>query len=406
MRPTILFFREFFMQYALLFAACILGLGASLGIILSVSILPKSLEKEWVSSYAGIDAVLAPPTSDLQAVLSLVTQVDEPAGLIHREAWERFRRHPAVEDGYPVAFGDNYRGYRVVGIESRFFETFRLEDGGPITFAKGVSFVDGERTAVLGSVVAKELQFSIGNRFEPSHGFAANDEMTHKHFELEIIAVLEPTGTFLDRLILVPLETYYAIPGHGLASEGKVSGVWVELKARAAAMGLMLANQWNQPESGVRFAWPVGRILADFWDEIGWTRELMKGLALGVTLLCILVVVGILALLSERWRKPLAYLRILGMSRGGVFLNVILFGCVCQVLGIFIAFWIYAVVGDYCANLVNEAYLIRLDIWSPDPIFWRVPLSYWLISGVVFLIPAINAYISSPTDVIKEGLDG
>ena len=64
---------------------------------------------------AGIDLVVGAKGSPLQLILSSVLHADYPTGNIPLSQAEALARHPLVEISVPLALGDSYRGFRIVG---------------------------------------------------------------------------------------------------------------------------------------------------------------------------------------------------------------------------------------------------------------------------------------------------
>ena len=66
----------------------------------------------------------------------------------------------------PVSYGDNYRGFRILGTEARYFEMYNA------TLREG-RFFTRSFEIVAGSNVAKKLGLKVGDTFTSSHGLAA-----------------------------------------------------------------------------------------------------------------------------------------------------------------------------------------------------------------------------------------
>ncbi len=160
----------------------------------------------------GVDLVVGSKGSPLQLILSSVFHVDQPTGNIPLSSLELLRRDPAVARAVPLALGDNFRGYRIVGTDASFGDLYQTE------LADGRSF-DGEMEAVLGAQVAAETGAALGQKFVGNHGFA-NDEtgdQSHDHAPFETVGILAPTGSVVDRLILTSVESVWDV--HGIAHD-------------------------------------------------------------------------------------------------------------------------------------------------------------------------------------------
>ncbi|MEM1133980.1 MAG: ABC transporter permease, partial [Pseudomonadota bacterium] len=145
----------------------------------------------------GIDLVVGAKGSPLQLILSSVFHIDQPTGNIPLESKDRLERDPAVARVVPLALGDNFEGYRIVGTDASFLELYQAQ------LAQGAMF-DGTYRAVMGSQVASETGAQLGQKFFGSHGLAEDEEgaVEHDHAAFETVGILKPTGSVVDRLIL------------------------------------------------------------------------------------------------------------------------------------------------------------------------------------------------------------
>jgi len=158
----------------------------------------------------GVDLVVGSKGSPLQLILSSVFHVDQPTGNIPLSSLELLRSDPAVARAVPLALGDNFRGYRIVGTDETFADLYQTE------VAQGRAF-DGEYEALLGAAVAAETGAGLGQKFIGSHGFDLDEtgEQGHDHAPYETVGILAPTGTVVDRLILTSVESVWGAHGIG-----------------------------------------------------------------------------------------------------------------------------------------------------------------------------------------------
>ena len=90
-------------------------------LVLSVSLvsfileLSKQINGQLEKNIAPVDLVIGAKGSPLQLVLSSVLHIDAPTGNIELKEAEKIMQHPFVGSAIPVAYGDNYKGYRIVG---------------------------------------------------------------------------------------------------------------------------------------------------------------------------------------------------------------------------------------------------------------------------------------------------
>lgn len=165
----------------------------------------------------GVDLVVGAKGSPLQLILSSIFHVDEPTGNISYESLEGLRANPAIERVVPLALGDNFRGFRIVGTDASFKELYGLK------LAQGHDF-DAPLQVVIGSTVAEATGAEIGQKFIGSHGFASDESGTqgHDHAPFETVGILAPSGTVVDRLILTSVASVWDV--HGIAHDHSDEG--------------------------------------------------------------------------------------------------------------------------------------------------------------------------------------
>jgi putative ABC transport system permease protein len=84
----------------------------------------RQTEDSFLKNAGAVDLVVGAKGSPLQLVLSAVYHLDEPTGNIPSTALATLRRNPAVASAIPLALGDNFQGYRIVGTEPAFLSLY------------------------------------------------------------------------------------------------------------------------------------------------------------------------------------------------------------------------------------------------------------------------------------------
>lgn len=153
----------------------------------------------------GFDMVVGAKGSPLQLILSSIYHMDIPTGNIPLSEAKRLERHPQVKQAIPLALGDSYHGFRIVGTQPSYISHYKAElgDGKPFTAPLEV---------VIGARVARETRLTIGGTFAGSHGLSEGGE-EHADSPYKVAGVLKPTGTVIDRLILTPVESVWKVHG-------------------------------------------------------------------------------------------------------------------------------------------------------------------------------------------------
>ena len=275
-------------------------------------LLSRELADRLTRDAAGIDLVVGAKGSPLQIVLAGVYHVDVPPGNIPLAAVAELRANPLVRQVIPLALGDSFRGFRIVGTEPALVAHYgaTLRDG---------RLWQAPLEAVVGSAVAAATGIGVGGEFAGAHGLA---EGGGEHFEarFRVTGVLAPTGTVLDRLVLTALDSVWAVhEHHGEAPhdeheaepEREVTLALVRYASPLAAATLPRAIDRNTALVAASPAYETARLMTVF----GAGLDLIRAFALLLVAASGLMLFVALAQALEDRRYDLAILRALGASR-------------------------------------------------------------------------------------------
>ncbi|HLP65017.1 ABC transporter permease [Flavobacterium sp.] len=180
-------------------------LASSVAIITVLILLQKQFEEKFSSNIDGVDLVLGAQGSPMQLILSSVYHIDNPTGNISYDSAKVWMNHPFIEKAIPLAFGDNYRGFKIVGTNSDYLDKYKAK------IAKGKLF-EKNFEVVIGSEIATKLNLKVGDTFFGSHGDAAEGEV-HEDFKYKITGITTQTGSVVDNLILCTIPSVWQMHG-------------------------------------------------------------------------------------------------------------------------------------------------------------------------------------------------
>jgi len=183
----------------------IILLASSVAIITVLILLQKQFEEKFSSNIDGVDLVLGAQGSPMQLILSSVYHIDNPTGNISYDSAKVWMNHPFIEKAIPLAFGDNYRGFKIVGTNSDYLDKYKAK------ISKGKLF-NKNFEVVVGSEVAQKLNLKVGDTFFGSHGDAAEGEV-HEHYAYKISGIASSTGSVIDNLILCNIPSVWQMHG-------------------------------------------------------------------------------------------------------------------------------------------------------------------------------------------------
>jgi putative ABC transport system permease protein len=181
----------------------VLLLALGVGVVTLTLLVTRELEARLKRDSAGIDLVVGAKGSPLQLVLAGVYHVDVPPGNIPLEALAEMRAHPMIAAAIPLALGDSFRGFRIVGTEPALVEHYRG------TIASGTLW-HRPMEAVLGSEAARRTGLGVGATFTGSHGLSEGGG-EHGSAAYSVVGTLAATGTVLDRMVLTSIESVWAV---------------------------------------------------------------------------------------------------------------------------------------------------------------------------------------------------
>ncbi|MDB5241088.1 MAG: hypothetical protein JWP57_1713, partial [Spirosoma sp.] len=253
-------------------------------IISLLLLLNKQLDDQFRKNIKGIDMVLGAKGSPLQLILSSIYQIDAPVGNIPLDEANRLTRNPMIKTAIPLAMGDNYRSFRIVGTNKKYLDHFDATVGQGRLFQQDLEVVVGPR-------VAEEAGLKVGDTFSGSHGLDAEGE-AHANTNYTVVGVLNRTNTVTDQLILTPLSSVWAIheyheAGVTHSDEEPAEEVPREITSMLIKfrnpMGMMLARGINQ-NSKLQAALPNIEINRLF-SLLGVGVETLRGLAIAIMLI-------------------------------------------------------------------------------------------------------------------------
>ncbi len=176
------------------------------GIISLILLIYRQMEDKFDNDLKDIDLVVGAKGSPLQLVLSAVYHIDAPTGNILLSDAAKIIHDPLVEQAIPLAYGDSYRSFRIVGTDSQYLEKYTA------TFQAGNPFRN-VMEAVVGNNAAQTTGLKMGDTFFGTHGLGSTGHV-HKEFAYKVVGILKRSNTVLDNLVLTDIATVWKIHEH------------------------------------------------------------------------------------------------------------------------------------------------------------------------------------------------
>ena len=155
----------------------------------------------------GLDLVVGAKGSPVQLILSAVYHADLPPGNIALADARPWAEDSRVSLAAPLALGDSFRGFRIVGTTPQYLELLNA------SLAQGRVWQQPMQ-AVIGAAVARASGLRLGEYFSGAHGFSGEGR-AHDTRPYRVVGILKASGAVVDRLVLTSLESVWTLHGHG-----------------------------------------------------------------------------------------------------------------------------------------------------------------------------------------------
>ena len=385
-------------QHALSTVITALSIALGGGLLMSVWAVKEQSQAVFTGVNAGFDGVLGARGSKLQLVLNAVFHLEASPGNLAWNDFETIRSNANVALALPLAVGDNYKGYRLVGTLPDLLQQVEFAPGKRFTLPEGEEFFDaGRREAVVGSFAAQKLGLHRGDKFHPYHGLIFNEKDQHAETYV-VVGVLEPSNTPADRVIFIPLEGIQKMTGHAAYTATEISAVLVKLKSPAA--GFQMDLLYNKQGNRLTFAWPIGQVMMELFKKIGWFDRLLALISYLVALVATAsILASIYNSMNER-RREIAILRALGARRHTIFGAILFEAATISALGMVIAFAFHAAIMIAAAQVIRAQTGVVLDPWKFSRVMVWAPAALIALGALAGIVPAIKAYRTPVADYL------
>lgn len=381
-------------------ALCITASAAGMTLLCAVFLFSQAIETGFTRNAKGVDIVAGAKGSPLQLVLSTVYHADVPTGNIEAADAERLSHHPQVRQAIPLALGDNYRGWRIVGTTPDYLDLYRA------AFAEGHAW-----RRPFDAVAGAATGLKSGDQFAGAHGLSAESDDVHHFHPYNITGTLKPTGTVLDRLILTSIESVQELHRHPDAGDPdaaeelkvghQVTALLLNVKSPIAVMNLPREINHSTNLLAASPSYEMTRLA----ESIGLGRDLLLALGAGFVILSSLMLLSVLTSSLSARRYDLGVLRVLGGSPWTLFTTVMAEGVVLSSLGAvlgLVAGHALALTATSCIQSLNSVVLpgALLELQALDGILLLIGAGAGLVAG---LAPALAVGRMDIAELLARG---
>jgi len=378
-------------------ALLILGIG-----IISLLLQLNTLIKDQMdNNLRGIDMVVGAKGSPLQLILSSVYHIDSPTGNISLKDAENISKNRMVGSSIKILYGDNHKGFRIVGAEKKFIELYK----GVIKEGKEWN---SPYEVLVGSKVYEKLNINLGDNLVSSHGLRETGQ-SHDEGTFKVVGLLEPSNSVIDQLIITSPQSVWDIhethdhDEHENEHEHEhdnreITAMLIKFKS---PMNIIQFPRQINENTNLQAAVPSYEI-SRLFKLFGFGIETLSYLAY-----LIIIVSGFSLFInlfnSMRERKyEMALIRTLGASRFQLSTMIIFESLVLTISGFILGLLFSRFGVMFVSSLMEESInynLNSLKILNEE--YWLLGLSV-LIGVVSSLIPAIQVYKMNISKILAD----
>ncbi len=375
-------------------------------LLLSVSLvtfalqMSQQLDQQLNKNIKPFDMVVGAKGSPLQLVLASILHLDNPTGNIKLKEASLVEKNPLVQTAIPISYGDNYKGYRILGTETVYLDHYNAQLQEGKLFKKSFE-------AVVGNMVAKRLSLKVGDTFVSSHGLADAGD-AHDDDPYAVVGILKPTGTVIDQLLIANLESIWHAHNHEehedhdhdkehedydhnkehgkqeIDENTEITSLLVKFKS---PLGMVQIPRSINENTNMQAALP-GFEIKRLMNLLGSGVQTINGIALIILLVSGLsIFISLLKTISER-KQELALLRTYGLNTRQLLTLALLEGTFLALIG-FVLGWLLGKLGIIgISSYMESSYGYGLQLNGPD-------MTELMLLVLIFVVAIIASLLAS-----------
>ncbi|RUO99642.1 ABC transporter permease [Hyphomicrobium sp.] len=392
----------------------VLAIAMSVMLLLGVEKVRTGARESFADTISGTDLIVGARSGSLNLLLYSVFRIGNATNNVTWKSYQDIASMPEVAWIVPLSLGDSHHGFRVLGTNADYFTHYKFRHGQSMSFASGGPFKD-LFDAVIGSDVAQQLGYKVGDKIIVAHGVGSISFVEHADKPFRVAGILAKTGTPIDRTVHVSLEAIEAIhidwqngapvPGESVSADQvrkmdltprAITAAMVGLKSKLATFKVQrrINDYQEEPLSAIM----PGVALQELWGLVGTAETALSVVSAMVVATALLgMVTMILTTLNER-RREMAILRSVGATpatvlgllaaEGGL---LTLAGVVVGTVGLYAGLWL-------AQPYIDRTYGLSLAIDPLRPDEWVKLASIVGAGFLAGLLPALRAYRLSLAD--------
>jgi putative ABC transport system permease protein len=392
------------------------SIALSVALLIGVEQVRLGARESFANTISQTDLIVGARGGALQLLLYTVFRVGSATNNIAYESYDHFRNHPAVAWTIPYSLGDSHHGFRVVGTTEDFYRDYRYRRDRQVNLAEGR--VPSEIFDVaLGSDVAAELKYRLGDRVVITHGIThGRGLLEHDDKPFTVVGILKKTATPVDRSLYITLEGMEAMhldwsegappmPGEAMQAwriaqeEIKIKQITAFLlRARSRIDTLRLQREVNTFEDEPLMAIIPGVTLSELWRTIGYAEDALRVVSLFVIIIGLLgMLVSLYTTLTER-RREMAVLRAVGAGPLRIVLLLVLESGFLSMGGAIVGVLLVYALSFLSQPIVEQHFGLFIPIQPLTMTAYLYVLAVIVAGLLIGFVPALRAYRNSLAD--------
>lgn len=378
-----------------LITVALLALG--IGIISLLLQLNSLIKNQMENNLRGIDMVVGAKGSPLQLILSSVYHIDSPTGNISFEEAEEISNNKMVGSSIKLLYGDNYKGFRIVGAEKKLIELYK----GVIKQGKEWN---SPYEVLVGSKVYEKLNIKVGDDLVTSHGLRETGQ-SHSDKSFKVVGLLESSNSVMDQLIITSPESVWDIHSAHDHEEDKheeenkeITAMLIKFKS---PMNIIRFPRQINENTNLQAAVPSYEI-SRLFKLFGFGIETLTYLAYLIIIVSgFSLFINLFNSMNDR-KYEMAFIRTLGASRFQLSRMIIFESLILTIAGFVIGLLFSRFGVMFVSSLMDESINYNLDtIRILNEEYWLLGLSI-LIGLISSLIPAIQVYKMNISKILAD----
>lgn len=396
----------------------IILLSLGIAVIIILMLFSRQLQEKISSNAKGIDLVVGAKGSPLQIILCNIFHIDFPTGNISLHEAEKIAGNRLVKKAIPLALGDSYQLYRIIGTTHDYPQLYEPE------LASG-EWWSADLEVTIGANVAEDLKLNLGDKFYSAHGMMEGGH-AHEEHPFVVKGILKRGGNVLDNLILCSVKSIWLVHDHDEAEHDhhhdeedhdhdahmsklvpgadlhdstlQITSMLLQYRSPVAMVQLprMINDQSNMQAASPSFE------TARLFTILGVGVDILQGFAYLIIFISVLsIFIALYNSLKER-KYDLAVMRTMGGTRSKLLISILLEGIALTTAG--------CVLGMLLGHGALLAFAQNIDEARRAGINGMVFYAdeCWVLGGgmvlglIAALIPAIQAYRTDISEVLAR----